>query len=76
MIGYTTFGDTEHAYQIGNGSDRIILRAVNTDVYLEKNDGLNRVITSNDVTKIKKLTQSEYDSLTTKDENTLYYIVG
>lgn len=76
MIGYTTFGDTEHAYQIGNGSDRIILRAVGTDVYLEKNDGLNRVITSNDVTKIKKLTQSEYDSLTTKDENTLYYIVG
>lgn len=76
MIGYTTFGDTEHAYQIGNGSDRIILRAVGTDVYLEKNDGLNRVITSNDVTKIKKLTQSEYNSLTTKDENTLYYIVG
>lgn len=75
MIEYTTFGDTEHAYQIGNGSDRIILRAVDTDVYLEKNDGLNRVITSNDVTKIKKLTQSEYDSLTTKDENTVYYIV-
>ena len=76
MIEYTTFGDTEHAYQIGNGSDRIILRAVDTDVYVGKNDGLNRVITSNDVTKIKKLTQSEYDSLTTKDENTLYYIVG
>lgn len=76
MIGYTTFGDTEHAYQIGNGSDRIILKAVDTDVYLEKNDGLNRVITSNDVTKIKKLTQSEYDSLLAKDENTLYYIVG
>ena len=33
-------------------------------------------VTSDDVTKIKKLTQSEYDSLTTKDENTLYYIVG
>lgn len=33
-------------------------------------------VTSDDVTKIKKLTQSEYNSLTTKDENTLYYIVG
>ena len=33
-------------------------------------------VTSDDVTKIKKLTQSEYDSLITKDENTLYYIVG
>ena len=33
-------------------------------------------VTSDDVTKIKKITQSEYDSLTTKDENTLYYIVG
>lgn len=33
-------------------------------------------VTSDDVTKIKKLTQSEYDALTTKDQNTLYYIVG
>ena len=33
-------------------------------------------VTSDEVTKVKKLTQSEYDALTTKDENTLYYIVG
>lgn len=33
-------------------------------------------VTSDDVTKIKKVTQAEYDSLTPKDENTLYYIIG
>ena len=35
-----------------------------------------KAVTSDNVTKIVKLTQAEYDSLTTKDENTLYYIVG
>ena len=75
MIEYTSF-ENGHAYRIGNSSDRIILNAVNTDVYLEKSDGLNKLITSNDVTKIVRLTQAEYGSLTTKDENTLYYIVG
>ena len=33
-------------------------------------------VTSDNITKIKKLTQSEYDTLEVKDENTLYYIVG
>lgn len=32
-------------------------------------------VTSDNVTKIKKLTQAEYDALVTKDQNTLYYIV-
>ena len=33
-------------------------------------------VTSDEITRIKKLTQSAYDALETKDENTLYYIVG
>jgi hypothetical protein len=35
----------------------------------------NQVVTSNTVIKIAKVTQSEYDALTTKDPNTLYIIV-
>lgn len=34
------------------------------------------ILTSSEITKIKKLTQSEYDALSTKDESTFYVIVG
>lgn len=33
-------------------------------------------VSSTDITTISKLTQSQYDALTTKDSNTLYIIVG
>ncbi|MCM1260501.1 MAG: hypothetical protein NC222_06060, partial [Staphylococcus sp.] len=42
--------------------------------YLEQK--LATVVTSDEITKIKKLTQAEYDALTTKDENTWYVIIG
>lgn len=35
-----------------------------------------KAVTSDNVTKIVKLTQAEYNALETKDQNTLYYIVG
>ena len=53
--------------------NKVINNTITKTSQLTNDSGL---ITSDDVTKIKKLTQSEYDSLTTKDENTLYYIVG
>ena len=33
-------------------------------------------VSSTDIRTIVKLTQAEYDALTTKDNNTLYYIIG
>lgn len=35
-----------------------------------------KAVTSDNVTKIVKFTQEEYNALETKDQNTLYYIVG
>ena len=34
------------------------------------------IVTSTNITKILKLTQSEYDAISPKDNTILYYIVG
>lgn len=37
---------------------------------------VNEKVSGTDITVISKLTQTQYDSLSTKDSNTLYIIVG
>ena len=37
---------------------------------------VNKKVSGTDITVISKLTQTQYDSLSTKDSNTLYIIVG
>ena len=50
--------------------------ATKTQVLKHVNGVLTWTVTSDDVTKIVKLTQAEYDQLETKDDSTFYAIVG
>jgi len=59
------------------GSESAVLRLdASSLLHKDANSNISNVVVSEEITKIKKLTQSEYDSLETKDDNTLYYIVG
>lgn len=63
------------AFAIGN--ENAILRLdASSLLHKDANSNISNVVVSEEIVKIKKLTQSEYDALETKDENTLYYIVG
>lgn len=57
----TTFGDINTATKISG-----------TQVTINNSNA----VTSDEITKIKKLTQAEYDALTTKDETAFYVIEG
>lgn len=59
------------------GSENAVLRLdASSLLHKDANSNISNVVVSEEIVKIKKLTQAEYDSLTAKDENTLYYIVG
>lgn len=63
------------AFAIGN--ENAILRLdASSLLHKDANSNISNVVVSEEIVKIKKLTQSAYDALETKDENTLYYIVG
>lgn len=47
-----------------------------TNYYATKSGQKESIVTSPEVIKIKTLTQAEYDALATKDEQTLYLIIG
>ena len=49
-----------------------------TSIAIDETGTISTVNTvhSTTITNIVKLTQAEYDALTTKDETTLYYIIG
>lgn len=88
----TTFGDSGNTlFSVGNGTDNNSRHNAfeirqNGDIYCS--DGTNDVKLQDTITataanttalgglKLVKLTQSEYDSLTTKDNSTLYVIVN
>lgn len=59
-----------------------ILTSTNTTAALSANQGrvlkgqIDGKVSSAEITTIKKLTQSTYDALSTKDSKTLYIIVG
>lgn len=69
-----------------NGQDKLVLGNANNQLQLQSGDSAgvqvlrygatnpDFMVYSDIVTNIKKLTQSEYDALGTKDENTLYII--
>ena len=69
-----------------NGQDKLVLGNANNQLQLQSGDSSgvqvlrygatnpDFMVYSDIVTNIKKLTQSEYDALGTKDENTLYII--
>ena len=71
-----------------NWQDKLVLGNANNQLQLQSGDSAgvqvlrygatnpDFMVYSDTVTNIKKLTQSAYDALETKDENTLYYIVG
>jgi hypothetical protein len=70
---------------LGSSSDALTIQSWSTPkinksgvdyVNIDSGNIGDYAVTSDNITKIKKLTQSEYDALETKDENTLYYIVG
>lgn len=44
------------------------------DVWIDKSTDLGLPVTSGDVTNIVKLTQAEYDALSSYDAETVYYI--
>ena len=59
------------------GSENAVLRLdASSLLHKDANSNISNVVVSEEIVKIKKLTQSAYDALETKDENTLYYIVG
>lgn len=59
------------------GSENAVLRLDASSLFhKDANSNISNVVVSEEIVKIKKLTQSAYDALETKDENTLYYIVG
>ena len=70
------------AYSVAESTGKVAINnAITKTSQLTNDSGFltsipENLVTSDNVTKIVKLTQAEYDSLTTKDENTLYYIVG
>ena len=88
----TTFGDSGNTlFSVGNGTDENARHNAfeikqNGDIYCS--DGTNDVKLQDTITataanttalgglKLVKLSQSEYDSLSTKDSNTLYVIVN
>ena len=71
-----------------DGQNKLVLGNANNQLQLQSGDSSgvqvlrygatnpDFMVYSDTVTNIKKLTQSAYDALETKDENTLYYIVG
>ena len=70
---------------LGSSSDALTIQSWSTPkinksgvdyVNIDSGNIGDYAVTSDNITKIKKLTQSEYDTLEVKDENTLYYIVG
>ena len=64
---------------IGSENDPHYSISVNTGaspIIVNRSGTKTKVVESQEITKIKKLTQAEYDALTPKDENTFYAIVG
>lgn len=64
-IGDPMFED--YKITLNTGTSPIVVNRLGTET---------KVVESQEITKIKKLTQAEYNALTTKDENTFYAIVG
>ena len=68
LSGYTTTAQTEELKNKLQVDEETVSKALN-ELHEDK-------VSSTSIRTIVKLTQAEYDALTTKDENTLYCIVG
>lgn len=68
LSGYTTTAQTEELKNKLQVDEETVSKALN-ELHEDK-------VSSTSIRTIVKLTQAEYDALTTKDKNTLYCIVG
>jgi len=80
LSGYTTTAQTEELKNKLQILEETISRALN-ELYTNKADkteipDISNLVSSTSIRTIVKLTQAEYDALTTKDNNTFYVIVG
>lgn len=74
---YIDITELNKAFETNVTSKNFITSTFADSTYLKKTDADNKYAKSIDIPfKIKKITQSDYDGLQIKDENTLYLIVG
>lgn len=80
LSGYTTTAQTEVLKNKLQVDEETVSKALN-ELYTNKADkteipDISNLVSSTSIRTIVKLTQAEYDALTTKDNNTFYVIVG